>query len=148
MDERRHSDLLGYRVYRTQRMLAQCLEDALARYGITPGQWNALNQLDKRGPLSQRALADALQRKPATITRSIDKMEEMGLVERVPDATDRRANVIVLRPAARDLLERIQPDAVDLADRMREGISDEELALLFRLLDTVYDNADKAARPL
>ena len=95
MDERRHSDLLGYRVYRTQRMLAQCLEDALARYGITPGQWNALNQLDKRGPLSQRALADALQRKPATITRSIDKMEEMGLVERVPDATDRRANVIV-----------------------------------------------------
>ena len=148
MDERRHSDLLGYRVYRTQRMLAQCLEDALARYGITPGHWNALNQLDKRGPLSQRALADALQRKPATITRSIDKMEEMGLVERVPDATDRRANVIVLRPAARDLLERIQPDAVDLADRMREGISDEELALLFRLLDTVYDNADKAARPL
>lgn len=148
MDERRHSDLLGYRVYRTQRMLAQCLEDALARYGITPGQWNALNQLDKRGPLSQRALADALQRKPATITRSIDKMEEMGLVERVPDATDRRANVIVLRPAARDLLERIQPDAVDLADRMREGISDEELVLLFRLLDTVYDNADKAARPL
>ena len=148
MDERRHSDLLGYRVYRTQRMLAQCLEDALARYGITPGQWNALNQLDKRGPLSQRALADALQRKPATITRSIDKMEEMGLVERVPDATDRRANVIVLRPAARDLLERIQPDAVDLADRMRDGISDEELALLFRLLDTVYDNADKAARPL
>lgn len=148
MDERRHSDLLGYRVYRTQRMLAQCLEDALACYGITPGQWNALNQLDKRGPLSQRALADALQRKPATITRSIDKMEEMGLVERVPDATDRRANVIVLRPAARDLLERIQPDAVDLADRMREGISDEELALLFRLLDTVYDNADKAARPL
>lgn len=148
MDERRHSDLLGYRVYRTQRMLAQCLENALARYGITPGQWNALNQLDKRGPLSQRALADALQRKPATITRSIDKMEEMGLVERVPDATDRRANVIVLRPAARDLLERIQPDAVDLADRMREGISDEELALLFRLLDTVYDNADKAARPL
>lgn len=148
MDERRHSDLLGYRVYRTQRMLAQCLEDALARYGITPGQWNALNQLDKRGPLSQRALADALQRKPATITRSIDKMEEMGLVERVPDATDRRANVIVLRPTARDLLERIQPDAVDLADRMREGISDEELALLFRLLDTVYDNADKAARPL
>ena len=148
MDERRHSDLLGYRVYRTQRMLAQCLEDALARYGITPGPWNALNQLDKRGPLSQRALADALQRKPATITRSIDKMEEMGLVERVPDATDRRANVIVLRPAARDLLERIQPDAVDLADRMREGISDEELALLFRLLDTVYDNADKAARPL
>ena len=69
-------------------------------------------------------------------------------VERVPDATDRRANVIVLRPAARDLLERIQPDAVDLADRMREGICDEELALLFRLLDTVYDNADKAARPL
>ena len=107
-----------------------------------------MNQLDKRGPLSQRALADALQRKPATITRSIDKMEEMGLVERVPDATDRRANVIVLRPAARDLLERNQPDAVDLADRMREGISDEELALLFRLLDTVYDNADKAARPL
>lgn len=145
MVERRHSDLLGYRVYRTQRMLAQCLEGALAKYGITPGQWNALNQLDRQGPLSQRALADALQRKPATITRSIDKMEKMGLVERVPDANDRRANVIVLLPAANDLLVRIQPEAVELAEKVSDGLSDEEIALLFRLLDAIYDNAERAS---
>lgn len=145
MAERRHSDLLGYRVYRTQRMLAQCLEGALAKYGITPGQWNALNQLDRQGPLSQRALADALQRKPATITRSIDKMEKMGLVERVPDANDRRANVIVLLPAANDLLVRIQPEAVELAEKVSDGLSDEEIALLFRLLDAIYDNAERAS---
>lgn len=148
MGEQRHSDLLGYRVYRTQRMLAHCLEGALAKYGITPGQWNALNQLDKCGPLSQRALADALQRKPATITRSIDKMEEMGLVERVPDANDRRANVIVLLPAARDLLALIQPEAVELAEKMHEGLSSEEISLLFRLLDVVYDNAYRTSLSL
>lgn len=142
LPKRRHADLLGYRVFRTQRSLSGCLEGLLSRYGLTPAQWNALNQLEHRGPLSQKDLADAVHRRPATITRSIDKMVEQGLVERRPSEADRRVNVVAIMPAARELLSTIEPQAVALANRTQGDLTDEELAQLLSLLDRVYANAN------
>ncbi len=135
-----HRDFLGYRVYRTQRVVSQCLERWLSDYDLTPAQWNALNQLERMGPLSQRRLADLLHREPATITRSIDKMEQAGLVERVPDPHDRRANLITLKPAASELLSAIQPVASEAAVATQGDLSDAEVEQLISLLDRVYAN--------
>lgn len=135
-----HCNFLGYRVYRTQRVMMQCLEKWLDEYDLTPAQWNALNQLEHSGPLSQRRLADLLHREPATITRSIDKMERAGLVERVADPHDRRTNLITLKPAAGELLARIQPVAAQAAIATQGDLTDDEAALLISLLDRVYEN--------
>lgn len=120
--------------------MMQCLERWLDEYDLTPAQWNALNQLEHSGPLSQRRLADLLHREPATITRSIDKMERAGLVARVADPHDRRANLITLKPEASELLSRIQPAAAQAAVATQGDLSDEEVALLISLLDRVYEN--------
>lgn len=135
-----HRIFLGYRVYRTQRVIMQCLEKWLDEYDLTPAQWNALNQLERSGPLSQRKLADLLHREPATITRSIDKMERAGLVERVADPHDRRTNLITLKPEASELLSRIQPVAAQAAVATQGDLTDDEVALLISLLDRVYEN--------
>lgn len=139
-EEHAHRDYLGYRIYRTQRVVAQCLEGCLHDFDLTPAQWNALNQLEHMGPLSQRRLADLLHREPATITRSIDKMEQAGLVERVPDPHDRRANMIVVKPAASELLSAIQPKAQEAAVATQGDLTDEEVGQLIALLDRVYVN--------
>lgn len=139
----RHDEFVGYRVYEAHRSLSRCLERVLAPFGITPVVWNALNQLEKRGPLTQKQLADVLRKEQATITRSIDRMVKAGLVERTPDKKDRRANIVRVTPRASELLTEIEPHAVSVAAAVIEGISEEELEAFFDVLGRVVANADR-----
>lgn len=111
---------------------------------ITPIQWNALVFLDRYGSLSQRQLATYLHREPATVTRSIDKMETMGLVVREPDESDRRVNVIAMTEKACDLLAEVQPPAERAALTVRGDLSAKEEELLIGLLDRVYESCVSA----
>lgn len=140
MEERSHDSFVGYRLFRAQRVVHRCLESALEPYGITPAQWNSLNQLASKGPMSQRQLAAAVRREPATITRSIDRMEKAGLVERFPDPKDRRVNIIGVTQAGEELLSAVQSAARMANERVERGFTAEEARLLGELLDRVYDN--------
>lgn len=139
--QHRHNEFVGYRIYDAHRTLSRSLEQTLSPFGVTPGEWNALNQLDRLGPLSQKQLADALQKEQATITRSVDRMVRKGLVERNPDPNDRRANIVSLTPGARDLLTQIEPAAVSAAQATVVGIDDDELAAFFATLARIKENA-------
>lgn len=136
----RHVSFLGYRIYCAQSVVSQVLANALSLYEVSPAQWNALNQLERLGPLSQRQLASYLHREPATITRSIDKMEAAGLVSREPDPHDRRTNLITLKPVASELLSEVQPAVEQAAATIEGNLSDEEVKTLISLLDRVYEN--------
>lgn len=138
---RHHDEFVGYRVYEAHRALFQNLERTLAPFGVTPGEWNALNQLDHHGPLSQKRLAEALQKEQATITRTVDRMQRKGLVTRTPDPKDRRANIVSLTPASQKLLGEIEPHAISAAKGTVAGVSPEDLAVFFRVLDQVKENA-------
>ena len=139
--QHRHDEFVGYRIYDAHRALSRNLEQTLTPFGVTPGEWNALNQLDRLGPLSQKQLADALQKEQATITRSVDRMVRKGLVERNPDPNDRRANIVSLTPDARDLLTRIEPAAVKAAQATVAGIEDSELEAFLATLARIRKNA-------
>lgn len=141
--QHRHDEFVGYRIYEAHRALSRSLERTLAPFGVTPGEWNALNQLDHHGPLSQKHLADALRKEQATITRSVDRMVRKGLVVREPDPSDRRANIISLTPVARRLLTEIEPRAVEAAARTVEGISAGDLETFYAVLGRVKSNADE-----
>ena len=73
-----HNQLIGFKVYDAQRSIYKSLETALAPLGITPGQFNLLNQLDRAGELSQKALAERTRKEQATITRYLDLLERKG----------------------------------------------------------------------
>jgi DNA-binding MarR family transcriptional regulator len=79
--------------------------------GLTPGHMKALFVLDLDEPRPMRALADALCCDASTVTWLVDSLEERGIVERRPLATDRRVKTVVLTPSGAktkaELLERI-----------------------------------------
>ncbi|HHU39565.1 MAG TPA: MarR family transcriptional regulator [Propionibacterium sp.] len=62
--------------------------------GASRGEFNVLALLDRRGPQRSRDLADAEGMDASTMSRRIAGMEERGLVERVPDASDGRAFLV------------------------------------------------------
>ena len=84
-----------------------------------------------------------LRKEPATVARLLDRLVKRGLVQRKPHQKDRRANIVENTPDASKLLVEIQPAVVARASQITEGISDDDLAVFFDVLDRVRHNASK-----
>jgi len=68
----------------------------LAGYGLTRARAHLVWVLHHEGPLTQRALADALKVSPRNITGLVDGLVATGYVTRKPHPTDRRATLVSL----------------------------------------------------
>ena len=68
----------------------------LQQMGLTPGHLKALRSLTGGDALPMGACAQAIGCDASTATWMIDRLEERGLVERRPSATDRRVKGVVL----------------------------------------------------
>ena len=145
VEQLRHREFIGYQVYTTQRALAKSLDHTLSPFGITSGQWNALNQLNENGAMTQKELADILKKEPATVARLLDCLVKRDLVKRTTHPEDRRANIIEITPAAVELLEDIEPCVIARADLIAQGISDKDLDTFFTVLNTVRENAQASS---
>jgi DNA-binding MarR family transcriptional regulator len=58
-------------------------------------------------PVSMRAFAEELSCDPSNVTGLVDRAERLGLVERVPDPSDRRVRILKLTIKGRQLRTRV-----------------------------------------
>jgi Transcriptional regulators len=79
------------------RLAESRLDAALASVGLTFVKWRALDTLIKaKAPIPLKALPGELHCVKSNVTQLVDKLEEEGLVHRVPDADDRRSILVEL----------------------------------------------------
>src|SRR5436190_1557249 len=76
-----------------------------AEWDVSIPQVRALYEL--REPLSMRELAERLYLDPSNLTALVDRLEDLGLVERQADAGDRRIKRLVITPKGVQLSEQI-----------------------------------------
>jgi DNA-binding MarR family transcriptional regulator len=74
-----------------------------AEHGLSAIQAKILIKLDRIEPVTMRALAGELQYDPSNLTTVIDRLEELGVVERRPHPRDRRVKNIVLTDKGNEL---------------------------------------------
>ncbi len=74
-------------------------------YGVSLAQISVLMRLYYRGPTSILAVRQELYGSRATASQLVDKLVQMGLVERSEDAGDRRVKNIRLTAAGRGMVE-------------------------------------------
>lgn len=101
---------LSQLVLRTARMLRRSSRSELEPFGLTPSQSRALGVVSRYGDAPPRLgdIAAKLDIAPRSATEVVDALQERGLVERVPDPTDRRAVTIRLTAEGRALRQRIE----------------------------------------
>jgi len=83
--------------------------------GMTRAQWALLIMLERNPGLTQKEIADLLEVEPISVARLVDRLETSGLVERRPDAADRRVWRLHLLPAAAGALAEIAVQRAELA---------------------------------
>jgi len=98
--------------------------------GITPGQMSALGTVYREGPIALGDLAAAERVTPPMATKLANALEELGLVERLPCADDRRVVRLQIAAEGRAVLDRAKHrrDAW-LAERIADLTDAERTAL-------------------
>lgn len=97
------------RISRAARRLERELEPVFRAHGLDASGFDVLVTLRRNGPpylLSASAVADATMVARSSTTSRIDRLEEAGLVERVPDPDDGRGVDVRLTPAGLALIDR------------------------------------------
>jgi DNA-binding MarR family transcriptional regulator len=92
-----------------------------ADLGLTPSQITALATIAREGPLTLGALADTEHVTPPSMTKVVERLEGLGLIERRADALDRRRVLAAVTPAGGAMLAeaRARKDAI-LSRRVAE----------------------------
>jgi DNA-binding MarR family transcriptional regulator len=132
------ADQLRFSVTRTARRLRQQGDPALS-----PTLAAALSTVERAGPLGPSELARLERVQRPTVTRVVARLCDAGLVERLPDERDRRAALLSITPAGRNVLRDLRRQKTAyLAERLSE-LKPEERALLARasgLLERMLDD--------
>ena len=82
------------------------MEETLGDFGLAWGEWSVLGQLRLGGPPHRRSpgqLAGHEGLSSGAMTNRLDRLEERGLVQRLPDLKDRRGIQVELTQEGHEL---------------------------------------------
>jgi DNA-binding MarR family transcriptional regulator len=125
---------LGFWLRLAQQAAFDSFHRAMAPLGLTPGRLAALLLLEAQAEMRQSAMAEALRVKPSNLAVMLDGLEAEGLIRRVEDAQNRRANLLRLTPAGRAMLKRAKAQEALVEAELAAGLSPAELATLIAAL--------------
>ncbi|MDH3427314.1 MAG: MarR family transcriptional regulator [Gemmatimonadota bacterium] len=128
------------RASRTLRVLFLRLMESRAS-GVTPEMWLVLSRLYARDGQYQTQIADGTFRDRPNTSRILTGLEARGYVRRQKDDEDMRRVRIYLTDEGKQFVRDIAPVAARTRDTLYEGLTDEELRVLRRILRRIERNA-------
>lgn len=104
-------------VMRAQQILIGRIDEQLRDLDLTFARYEVLMLLtfSRRGSLPMAIIGSRLQVHPTSVTNAVDRLENQGLVQRVPHPTDRRAKLTELTVAGREV-------ALDATERLNRTV--------------------------
>ena len=109
----------------------------VANTGQPMPRWRVLLTLHQLGELSQKQLATVLPMDPASLTRQLKSMEQLGWIERHTDALDNRLTNVALTEAGLSVVEQVLPRRSRFIEKAFSDFSLDEMDTLSRLLGTL-----------
>ncbi len=132
----------GFLLERTAKRMKQAFQRELQAAGadITVDQWVVLQELDREDGQPQLAIAQAVFKDAATLTRIIDLLCQKELTRRVVDPEDRRRFRVELTEGGRAKIAEIKPLVRAFRRRAWQGLDNEQMDRLVDALNRIFDN--------
>jgi DNA-binding MarR family transcriptional regulator len=102
---------------------------------LSPSLTAALSTVERHGPLIPSELAARERVQRPTATRVLARLEEQGLIERMPDPRDGRSSLVTVTTAGRELLAELRTRKTAFLAARIETLTAEERATLERASD-------------
>jgi MarR family transcriptional regulator, transcriptional regulator for hemolysin len=138
---------LGLIVHDVARLLRRLFEQRARDAGLprTRNLCMVLWHVAREPGMSQAALAQLLDVEPITLARFVDRLEEVGLLERRFNPRDRRVWMLHLTPAARPVVEQIIGVSRRVQDEAFAGVEEAERDALIAGLKRLKKNLSRRA---
>ncbi len=120
---------------RAQQIMQARVDEALKPTGLTFARYEMLMLLSfsRTGALPMAKASARLQVHPTSVTNAVDRLEAAALVKRVPHPSDRRATLIEITSAGRQLAQRAT-ESLNAKVFSEPGLSHERLTELVRVV--------------
>ena len=130
----------AYLLRQVAERLANSLTQALRPFKQTTGVYRVLIALTRRNPATMRELIDLTLIESSTLSRTVARMEEQGLLKCSPVEGDGRALLITLTQAGQAQLDAILPAASAQYDWAVHNIPPEDLEVMRLTLQKMLRN--------
>ena len=135
---------IGQLLSMAQKRAARAFAAALTPLGIDGRLFGVLSALGRVGPATQARLIAELDADKSAMLRTVDELEQRGLVQRRPVPGDRRARIIALTDGGRECLTAAEHIARQTAGELFGALGDDELTAL---RDTLARFVDRHREP-
>lgn len=129
------------------RKLRAFFDAAVREEGLTLARARALFAIARRGPLTQKELAEELEIETPTLVRVLDGMARQDLIVRTEDANDRRAKRIAMTEAGRAAYDRMHVLATDLRAQIAAEISSDDIEIALSVVRRLTRNLQSLDQP-
>ncbi|SFM01202.1 MarR family winged helix-turn-helix transcriptional regulator [Pelosinus propionicus] len=133
---------IGFKIEVCSRLLTNRLNKKLKQQDswITAEQWGIINFLLQQDGLTQNQLAQKTSKDHTCVSRLIDNLIKRDLIERRPDESDRRTNLIYLTEAGKSLQIEIAKLVENHLQHAFHGIDSSDIKTCLSVIDRVMEN--------
>lgn len=138
------------RISKLGRYLERSMNETLAQFGLSYGEFRVLALLRRGGPpyrLSPGYLADALGLSSSAMTNRLDRLESAHVVRRLPDPVDRRGLKIEPTEDGWRIWEEIIAAQAEKENHVASALTDDEKRRLSDLLRVLMLSFEAAEGP-
>ncbi|MGF1902420.1 MarR family winged helix-turn-helix transcriptional regulator [Aliivibrio sifiae] len=134
MEEFDRQSSFGWMINVIANQASKNFEAELKQHGLTVALWPTMMCLWEEEGVTQRDIAEKSKVENSTTTRTLDKLEKLGLVERQADPNSRRSFRIYLTDEGRALRETLLPIPVKVNKEALSSLDLNEQKEMIRLL--------------
>ena len=125
---------LGYTICTIARKIHQNLTHKFSPYNITPEQWVVLNQIHINENISQKKLADIIQKDPNNVKALVDKLEQKT------NPNDKRAFSLSTTDKGIELINTLNQVDISVISDVEKSLTAQENIQLLELLSKIEKN--------
>ena len=135
---------------REEKARKQMISPLLSNIGLTPGQGHAriLYNLLQKDHITQKELADRCRFDAATMSRNIDKLQDMGFLLRENNPDCRRSFLISLTEKGLAEAEETRKVFQQFEELICSGIPEDEIDIFCKVLMKMCDNLEAYKTPV
>lgn len=127
-------------VNRLRVEMIDALDRELARFDISAAQLIVLASVANKEADSAARLCKSISYDPGAMTRMIDRLEQKGLIRRIPNREDRRATNLEITAAGKALYPQLLAAKETVQAQFVRGFSQEDVSTLEQLLNRMIEN--------
>lgn len=128
----------------TVQMLGQAYRAMMAAFEANVGhvlpRWRILLALHEDGPSPQKVLAERCRLDPASLTRQLQAMENLGWISRAIDEQDNRVINAMLTTQGKRVVADAMPRRAAFFDHAMHGLSAEQIKVCHEVLGVLEQN--------